>query len=122
MSEDRITVLLVDDEKDLCKVAAWDFEDEGFKVVKAYGGLEAFDILQKDKIDVLVSDIKMPKGDGVELISRIQENSIPLKGIFLMTGYADYPEKSLKDLGMTKLFQKPIDIEEVISEINKQVL
>lgn len=120
MSNQALKILLVDDEEDLCKVAAWDFEDAGFEVIKAYGGIEAFKILQSEPIDILVSDIKMPKGDGVELIRNIQDCRLPLKGVFLMTGYADYPEKSLKDLGMTKLFQKPIDIDKVIIEISKK--
>jgi CheY-like chemotaxis protein len=119
MSDEKLKILLVDDEQDLCKVAAWDFEDAGFEVTKAYGGVEAFGLLQKKKYDFLISDIKMPKGDGVELIRSIQDHEIPLKGVFLMTGYADYPEKSLRDLGMTELFQKPIDIDQVIATINK---
>ena len=120
MNAEKLKILLVDDEQDLCKFAAWDLEDAGFEVTKAHGGLEALDILKKNAFDFLVSDIKMLNGDGVELIRNIQENGFSLKGVYLMTGYADYPEKNLKDLGMTKLFQKPIDIEEVISEINKQ--
>lgn len=120
MSEQKLKILLVDDEQDLCKIAAWDFEDAGFEVTKAHGGFEALENLKKKSVDFLVSDIKMPNGDGVELIRSIKEIGLNLQGIFLMTGYSDYPEKSLKELGMTKLFQKPIDIDEVILEINKQ--
>lgn len=114
----RHKILLVDDEKDLCKVAAWDFEDAGFDVLQAFGGNEAFEILKREKVDFLISDIKMPNGDGAQLLEKIKNEGISLKGIFLMTGYADYPEKSLEGLGMTKLFHKPIDIEEVISVLN----
>lgn len=71
---------------------------------------------------MVLSDIKMPKGDGVELLKNISEQSIPVKACFLMTGYADYPEKTLRDLGMTKLFQKPIDTEEVIEYIDNEIL
>lgn len=115
MHQIKKKLLLVDDEVDLCKVAAWDFEDAGFEVVKAHGGDEALSIIKEQSFDFLISDIKMPKGDGVELLKNIKEAQIELSGIFLMTGYADYPEKSLKDLGMTKMFQKPINIEEVIN-------
>lgn len=119
MTEIKPKLLLVDDEKDLCKVAAWDFEDAGYEVTQAHSGTEAFTLLQKNKYDFLISDIKMPKGDGVELLRSVYEHQIPLKGVFLMTGYADYPEKSLRDLGMTDLFQKPIDIDEVIEILDK---
>lgn len=110
-------ILIVDDEKELCKVISWDFEDAGFKVIQSYGGIEAFKVLQNEKIDFVLSDIKMPKGDGVELLKNLKEFDIKVSGFFLMTGYADYPEKTLKDLGMTKLFQKPIDSEDVIDFI-----
>ena len=52
MSEEKLKILLVDDEVDLCKVAAWDFEDAGFEVTKAHGGIEAFETLQKESIDI----------------------------------------------------------------------
>ena len=119
MSDSKYKILLVDDEVDLCKVAAWDFEDAGYNVTKAHGGNEAFSILKEKKIDFLVSDIKMPDGDGIELIRNIQSHQIRLKGIFLMTGFTSYPEKSLKDLGMTQLFNKPIDIDEKVKVIKK---
>lgn len=119
MSDSKYKILLVDDEVDLCKVAAWDFEDAGYNVTKAHGGNEAFSILKEKKIDFLVSDIKMPDGDGIELIRNIQSHQISLKGIFLMTGFTSYPEKSLKDLGMTQLFNKPIDIDEIVKVIKK---
>lgn len=108
-------ILLVDDETDLCKVAAWDFEDAGFEVRKAFGGNEAFHILKEEQFDFLISDIKMPDGDGVELLENIKQSQIDIKGIFLMTGYADYPVEKLKKIGMDELFQKPIDIDEVIN-------
>jgi len=122
MSELRKKILIVDDEKELCKVISWDFEDAGFEVIQANGGIEAFKILQDDHFDIVLSDIKMPKGDGVELLRNISELDIKMKAFFLMTGYADYPEKTLKDLGMTKLFQKPIDTDDVIEFIQKEII
>lgn len=122
MIELRKKILIVDDEKELCKVISWDFEDAGFEVIQANGGIEAFKILQEDHFDIVLSDIKMPKGDGVELLRNISEQDINMKAFFLMTGYADYPEKTLKDLGMMKLFQKPIDTDDVIEFIRKEIL
>jgi CheY-like chemotaxis protein len=122
MSEKTKKILIVDDEKELCKVISWDFEDAGYEVTQASGGVEAYNLIQENQFDIVLSDIKMPKGDGVELLKNIKENDLKLKACFLMTGYADYPEKTLKDLGMTKLFQKPIDTDDVIEFIQKEVL
>jgi len=110
-------ILIVDDEKELCRVISWDFEDAGFKVIQSFGGIDALKILQEQYVDFVLSDIKMPKGDGVELLKNMKEHKIEVNAFFLMTGYADYPEKTLKDLGMNKLFQKPIDSEDIIAYI-----
>lgn len=118
----KSTILIVDDERELCKVISWDFEDADFKVIMSHGGIDAFRILQEEKIDIILSDIKMPKGDGVELLKNLNDKGIEYKAFFLMTGYADYPEKTLKEFGMTKLFQKPIDTDEIIDYINNIVL
>jgi len=120
MLEDKV-ILIVDDEKELCKVLSWDFEDAGFKVFQAHSGEEALDILRITKIDVLLSDIKMPRVDGVSLIKAIQEERISVKACFLMTGYADYSIAELEGLGMKKLIQKPIDSEDFIDMISKDV-
>lgn len=120
MTDKNQKILIVEDEKELCKILSWDFEDAGFDVIQANGGTEALRILQEENFDIVLSDIKMPKGDGVELLKQINKLNISVKAFFLMTGYADYPEKTLKDFGMTRLLQKPIDTETVIDFIIKE--
>lgn len=117
--ENTKRILLVDDEVDLCKVAAWDFEYAGFKVTQANSGQEALELLQKEEFDVLISDIKMPNGDGIDLVKKIKLMDIKLKAIYLMTGFISESESILFSLGVTQLFQKPIDTEIIIKLLNE---
>ena len=113
----KAKLLIVDDEVDLCQVLSWDFEDYKMEVTLAYSGNQAIELLKNQQFDILLTDIKMPDGDGVELLEYIHSSAVELKAIFLMTGYSDYPVDRLKELGMNKLFKKPVDTEEILSEI-----
>jgi len=110
-------ILIVDDEVDLCQVLSWDFEDAGFTVLIANSGNEALQVIKDNQVDILLSDIKMPNGDGLELLTEIKQNKLSISQIYLMTGYTDYPIEELKALGMKSLFKKPIDTEKIIEEI-----
>lgn len=116
MSEAK-KILIVDDEEDLCSVLAWDFEDEGFEVFKAFNGNSALEILKDNTVDILISDIKMPNGDGIFLLEEMKNRNISVEKIFLMTGFSDYPEDRLTSLGVLKLFKKPIDTDVILEVI-----
>ncbi|MDP7319084.1 MAG: response regulator [Bacteriovoracaceae bacterium] len=117
MKVEGLSLLIVDDEIDLCEVLSWDFEDAGFNVEIASGGHKAIDLLESKKIDVVLTDIKMPEGDGIELLEYIHKNKVPTKVVYLMTGYSDYPADKLYEKGMKKLFRKPVDTEEIIADL-----
>ena len=119
MELSKAKLLIVDDEVDLCQVLSWDFEDYELDVTLAYSGNQAIDLLKNGEYDIVLTDIKMPDGDGVELLEYIHKNVDFLKGVYLMTGYSDYPVDKLKELGMIKLFKKPVNTDEILAEIKK---
>lgn len=81
-------ILIVDDENDLCEIAAFYLEELGYKTVKANDGQQALDILSSGHdIDVLFSDVVMPGGlDGYQLASTVHDLHPDLK-ILLASGY-----------------------------------
>lgn len=81
-------ILVVDDENDLCEIAAFYLEELGYKTVKANDGQQALDILSSGHdIDVLFSDVVMPGGlDGYQLASTVHDLHPDLK-ILLASGY-----------------------------------
>lgn len=67
------TVLIIDDEKKLCGLLARIIELEGFRVFQAYTGKEGLRILKAEEVLVVVSDVKLPDYNGVELIKEIKK-------------------------------------------------
>jgi len=109
MASDRWVVLVVDDDEDLREVVALDFTGKGFEVRTAASGDEAFDIVQHAPVDLVISDVRMPFGDGIELLQRIKTLEAPRPAVILMTGYADLNGDNAEALGADGLIGKPFD-------------
>jgi DNA-binding NtrC family response regulator len=111
-SQNKIRVLVVDDDKGLLELFKEGLEDLSFDVLTAENGLEAKKILASNKdIDGLVTDITMPEMNGVELVTylRGEDNQIP---VFFITGYQDYSREVLNSFRPKAVIFKPFDIEE----------
>ena len=91
-----MNVLIVDDEEEYVKVLRAVFQEEGWTVFTAANGLQALDILEDEKIDVIVSDIYMPVLDGIKLRKKVRRHPRYAKCPFLFTsGYDDEETRSL---------------------------
>ena len=72
-------ILVVDDDKEIVESIEIYLRNEGYKVFKAYDGLEALDILTNEEIHLILMDIMMPKLDGIKATIKIrQEKNIPI--------------------------------------------
>lgn len=97
------TILLVEDEEEICRLAALFLEENGYTVIRAGSGPEALDILLKDGRDIrlLFTDIAMPgEMNGVQLAARAQALKPDLKLLFT-TGYAD---TSIPDMELARQY------------------
>jgi DNA-binding response OmpR family regulator len=103
-------ILVVDDEKEIRNLLEINLSNEGYNVFKASCGKEAFDILDKEEIHLIVLDIMMPVIDGLEVCRRVREkNNIPILMLSaksedmdkiqgIMTGADDYVCKPFNQL------------------------
>ena len=82
------TVLFVDDEKDICDVLSISLSDLGYKVYTAENGQEALQIIQEINPPIVLTDIRMPIMDGIELLRRIKLQS-PETEVIMVTGHGD---------------------------------
>lgn len=80
-------VLVVDDEQDIRDASERILTRTGFKVMKATRGDEALDVLDKERIDIVLLDLKMPGMDGLEVLKRIRMLNKPIQ-VIVITGYA----------------------------------
>ena len=79
-------LLVVDDEAELREMLARHFRLMGYSVEQAGNGCEALEVLGRCRIDVVISDIRMPKMDGVELLREVRRQ-YPMIRVIMITGY-----------------------------------
>jgi signal transduction histidine kinase len=107
--EDKI--LLVDDEKDIREILCLSLEDMGYTVFEAENGVEALRVFQEFQPPIILTDIKMPHMDGIELLQKIKHEN-PEAEVVMITGHGDMDLaiRSLK-YEATDFITKPINVD-----------
>ncbi|MCH5377668.1 MAG: response regulator, partial [Planctomycetes bacterium] len=114
-------ILVVDDEKIKRVSLADDLIGEGHEVVTASDGWQAADLLDREVFDVVITDLKMPKLDGLELLKRLKANPDNEDvAVILMTAYGSIPVavEAMK-LGAFDFVTKPFRNEDVFPLISR---
>ena len=103
-------ILLIDDNRDGLIVRKQLLQEQGYQVVTATDGVEAFETYQAEFFDVVVTDYRMPRVNGIELISRIRERD-PEARIILLSGGAEAlgltPQNTGADAVIAKTHDEP---------------
>jgi DNA-binding NtrC family response regulator len=113
------SILIVDDEADLCEILRFCFEDDGFQVETAGNGMEAASLVSSRSFDVVLTDIRMPGSDGIMLINHIRTLDGQSPVIFIMTGYGDIASAAAAALGVRQILQKPFSMHDVLSTVKR---
>jgi len=105
------SILLVDDEAGIRNVLGISLADMGYQVITAENGRDALGIFKKQKPSIVLTDIKMPEMDGIELLRRIKELS-PDTEVIMITGHGDM-ELAIESVkyAATDFVAKPINDE-----------
>jgi two-component system NtrC family response regulator len=115
------TILIVDDEKNYLTILSAVLEDEGFEVVTAPGGPEALEVHKSSDLDLILTDMKMPKMDGIELLENIKENDPDLPVIMMTAhGTVDKAVEAMQKGAYTYVL-KPFDNERLIIYVKKAI-
>jgi len=83
----KTNILVVDDEKDICRALNIILSKEGYAVTEAYNGEQAVELIAKQSYDIIMTDIKMEKMDGFEVLRQTQKLS-PGTSVIMMTAFA----------------------------------
>ncbi len=115
------TILVVDDEKNYLLVLSAVLEDEGYEVLTALGGKEALEIQKESDLDLILTDMKMPAMDGIELLENIKSKDPDLP-VIMMTAYGTV-DKAVEAMqkGAYSYILKPFDNERLTIYVKKAI-
>ncbi|MBW2199227.1 MAG: sigma-54-dependent Fis family transcriptional regulator [Deltaproteobacteria bacterium] len=113
------TILIVDDEKNYPPILSAVLKEEGFETFTANSGPEALQILENSDVDLVLTDMKMPVMDGIELLEKVKMKD-PKLPIIMMTAYGTV-EKAVEAMqkGAYNYILKPFDNERLVIYVNK---
>ena len=120
-----IKVLVLDDEKGLCEDIKEFFVYRGYKVFAATSGEQAVSIINKEKLDILVLDIKMEGIDGLKVLKTAKEKDPKVKAIMVTALRDEDMKRQALALGASEYITKPFSyekIETIIIHMVNQIL
>jgi len=116
---DTISVLVVDDEQAIREGFARILNRTGLRVLKASNGYNALEILQKEKISIVLLDLKMPGMDGIDVLGRIRQLDEAII-VIVATGHGTIPTaiEAMKQ-GAYDFISKPLDPDQLVIIVNR---
>jgi two-component system response regulator (stage 0 sporulation protein F) len=115
-------ILVVDDEPDLREILKDELTFEGALVSEAKNGKEALEMLKNEAFEAVLSDIRMPGGDGVGLLKDVRSLELDHIKMFLLTGFADIKNYEAYHFGADGFFTKPFHLDVLRESLEKQFL
>jgi signal transduction histidine kinase/predicted metal-dependent phosphoesterase TrpH len=122
-AEKREKILIVDDERDLVEMLAYNLQKKAYQILTAYNGFEAWEKIESEKPHLLILDLMMPDLDGWELCRMIRRNDreeIRGIGILMLTARA-MPEDRVYglEIGADDYLTKPFSLNELLLRVEK---
>ncbi|MCH9019015.1 MAG: response regulator [Proteobacteria bacterium] len=111
------TLLIVDDEPEIRAELAEYFEGKGYRVEQAADGLEALEKFEASAPDAVITDLKMPRCDGFELIQRLRAADASLPIVAVAGTYSHDELDRAGDLGAQVIMRKPIGLRELAGKL-----
>jgi len=121
MTADSKLIVIIEDDAVLRRGLRRAFVKENYRVASFADGSTVFENFRDEKPDLILCDYRLPDTDGVEILKQLRrlDNRLPF---FLMTGYYnDELAQTAKEIGANEVFEKPIDLEELIDSCRAAV-
>ncbi|MGD8893354.1 MAG: response regulator [Desulfobacterales bacterium] len=115
-------ILIIDDDSQILDMLGQTLEREDYEVVRASNGNEGIKINRENLVDLIITDIIMPKKEGIETIFELRKNFPYIKIIAISGGGRIEPEDYLyiaKKIGVHRTFTKPIERDELLKAVSE---
>lgn len=117
-----IKTLIVDDNEDLCDIIKSRFEMFNFQAFVAYSGEEAWEILANNDIDIVISDVCMSNGGGLELLDKVRVANSSHPRVYLFSGLVEFDREDIFHRGVDGFFEKPFEASALMDVARKSAL
>lgn len=114
------TILVVDDEPKIADLIAMLLDEEGLEVLTAYDGQEALAIAREERPRLVLTDIMMPRMDGVELCRRLQGGPETRDIVVLLMSAARRGDPH--EYGAAGLIRKPFELDDLIATVRRHLI
>lgn len=116
---ERPVVLVADDDDGVRFTLTEILSDLGVEIQEARDGEEAWEKLQAGRVDLLITDLRMPRLDGMELLRRVREAGMPLKVVMITAHGSEAHAVEAMKLGAYDYFKKPFDVDPVVHLVRR---
>lgn len=117
----QVRILIADDEPDMREIfAAW-LRKLGCTVTEVVDGREALDALKRTEFDAIVTDVRMPRVDGIQLVHHLHHSGTYVPVIIFVSGFVDLPLADAYDLGVEAVLSKPCPRKELIAALRRSI-
>ncbi|HVR61660.1 MAG TPA: EAL domain-containing protein [Polyangia bacterium] len=117
----RDRILLVDDEEALARVLARALTTAGFDVSTARDGRDALEVFEREEFDLVISDITMPRMNGIDLLRALRERDIDIPVVLITASPLIESAMDAVEYGATRYLSKPIDPRTLVSTAERAV-
>lgn len=113
----NVRILVTDDESEMREIFATWLSNLGCQVVEARDGVEALEKSRQTKFDVIITDVRMPRLDGVGLAKKLGEAVEYIPVLIFVSGFHDLPAAEVYDLGIEAILSKPCKKTQLIQSV-----
>ncbi|MES2526830.1 MAG: response regulator [Bdellovibrionota bacterium] len=113
-----MNILYVDDEQDLLDLGKTFFEDEGLALETSADFNEALELIRGKKYDLIIADVRMPTGSGIELVAQARKEN-KFSGKFILVSGDLKSQAEAKKAGADLMMTKPLDFFELADAVKK---
>jgi YesN/AraC family two-component response regulator len=113
------SILLVDDEPVILDIWGEWFKRVARQVFCAENGVLALQVLATNKIDLIITDVRMPVMDGISLLKKVKASALHVPSVIFISGFSDVEAREAYDLGAEALLEKPIELDDLIHAVKR---
>lgn len=115
-------ILVVDDMPEIVELVSEFLNASDYNVLTADNGLNALKVIEKEDVDVVLTDLRMPEMDGFELVKAIRGMNLKI-GIIVMTAFTSvYTEGDIREIGVDDFLAKPFNPDMLMDKVEQVLL